>query len=208
MSIEKVMRRVPRQQRSQRRVEIILNAAAELVSEMGYEAMTTSLIAERAETSIGSLYQFFPNKDAVLQALAKRYLGDMRLLTSRLFTPDVEYVPLPVLVDRTINALVEFENTHPGFTLIFNSAGISEDLKAAADSITEAMITDFERVIALKAPAIQVTDRRSSAQIAMSIIKGVLPLTMTKHSEQRDRVIIEFKRALLAYLTALTDATH
>ncbi len=208
MSIEKVMRRVPRQQRSQRRVEIILNAAAELVSEMGYEAMTTSLIAERADTSIGSLYQFFPNKDAVLQALAKRYLGDMRLLTSRLFTPDVEYVPLPVLVDRTINALVEFENTHPGFTLIFNSAGISEDLKAAADSITDAMITDFERVIALKAPVIQVSDRRSSAQIAMSIIKGVLPLTMTKHSEQRDRVIIEFKRALLAYLTALTDAAH
>ncbi len=207
MSIEKVMRRVPRQQRSQRRVEVILNAAAELVSEMGYEAMTTSLIAERADTSIGSLYQFFPNKDAVLQALAKRYLGDMRLLTSRLFTPDVEYVPLPVLVDRTINALVEFENTHPGFTLIFNSAGISEDLKAAADSITEAMITDFERVISLKAPSIHGNDRRSAAQIAMSIIKGVLPLTMIKNSEQRDRVIIEFKRALLSYLSALTDAT-
>ncbi|MFN8531156.1 MAG: TetR/AcrR family transcriptional regulator [Anaerolineae bacterium] len=197
------MRRTPRQQRSQKRVEIILNAAAQLVTEMGYEAMTTSAIAEQAGTSIGSLYQFFPHKDAVLHALAQRYLEEMQHLTSRLFTPDVEYVPLPVLVDRTINALVEFEVTHPGFNLIFNSAWISPELKNAADSITGAMITDFDRVIALKSPNLKTEDRSIAAEVLMSIIKGVLPLTLTGSSQYRARVVAEFKRATLAYMNSL-----
>ncbi|MDX2161573.1 MAG: TetR/AcrR family transcriptional regulator [bacterium] len=203
MSTETSMRRVPRQQRSQKRVEVILRAAAELVTEMGYEAMTTSAIAERAGTSIGSLYQFFPNKDSVLYALAQRYTEEMRSMTSRVFSPDVEYVPTPVLIDRTVNALVDFEYTHPGFNLIFNSAWISQELKFASDGITDAMIEDFDRVIALKSPTLADEHRRVCAETMMGMIKGLLPLTLTDDLPYRGQVIHEFKRALQAYLTAL-----
>jgi len=66
-------RRLPRQQRGERRVAELLDAAAAIIAETGYDAATMSAIALRAHASIGSLYQFFPNKAAITQALRIRY---------------------------------------------------------------------------------------------------------------------------------------
>ena len=68
------LRREPRQARARQRVNIILDAAAAEFAAVGYEAATTNAIARRAGTSIGSLYQFFPNKEAVLEALSSPLL--------------------------------------------------------------------------------------------------------------------------------------
>ena len=78
-SLVRPLRRVPVQGRSVARVQRMLDACAELVDEVGYEGLTTTLLAERAEVAIGSVYQFFPDKRAVVQALTLRnleaYLG-------------------------------------------------------------------------------------------------------------------------------------
>ena len=66
-------RRVPCQQRGERRVAELVEAAESVIAENGYEAATMSAIAERAGASIGSLYQFFPNKAAITQALRTEY---------------------------------------------------------------------------------------------------------------------------------------
>ena len=55
-----LLRRLPQQSRSQQRVTQILEAAAQVFAEVGYEAASTSLIATQAKTSVGSLYRFFP----------------------------------------------------------------------------------------------------------------------------------------------------
>lgn len=68
------LRRVPVQGRSVARVARMLDACAALVDEIGYEALTTTLLAERAGVAIGSIYQFFPDKRAVVQALTLRSL--------------------------------------------------------------------------------------------------------------------------------------
>src|SRR5271154_532489 len=67
-------RKLPTQQRSEATVEAILQAAAQVFERHGYAAGTTNRIAERAGVSIGSLYQYFPNKDAVLVALTERHI--------------------------------------------------------------------------------------------------------------------------------------
>ena len=68
------LRRQPVQQRSAKRVEKMLEACAELIDELGYDGVTTTLIAERAGVAVGSLYQFFPDKRAVVQSLTERNL--------------------------------------------------------------------------------------------------------------------------------------
>ncbi|GAA1033138.1 MULTISPECIES: TetR/AcrR family transcriptional regulator [Amycolatopsis] len=67
-------RKEPRQIRGELTRQRILAAAARVFAEMGYAAGTTNRIAERARVSIGSLYQYYPNKDAILVALASRHL--------------------------------------------------------------------------------------------------------------------------------------
>lgn len=65
-------RKIPRQARSLATVEVILDAAALLLVDEGYEQATTNRIAERAGVSIGSLYQYFPNRESVVAAVARR----------------------------------------------------------------------------------------------------------------------------------------
>ena len=67
-------RKSPRQERSRRTVERILDAAAHVFHEQGYSAATTNDIADEAGVSIGSLYQYFPNKDALLVALTQQHI--------------------------------------------------------------------------------------------------------------------------------------
>lgn len=67
-------RRVPSQERSRKRVDAILDALAELLVERGFDAINTHHVAERANVPVGTLYQFFPNKYALVSALSRRYI--------------------------------------------------------------------------------------------------------------------------------------
>ncbi|MFB4319617.1 TetR/AcrR family transcriptional regulator [Actinomadura sp. 21ATH] len=66
-------RRIPQQDRSRRTVERILDAATRVLSERGYEGASTNRVAEAAGISNGSLYQYFPNKDAIVVAVLDRF---------------------------------------------------------------------------------------------------------------------------------------
>jgi AcrR family transcriptional regulator len=82
------MRRKPQQARSIERVNHILKIADEVFAEMGFEAATTIEIAARAKMSVGSLYRFFPDKAAILKALAGSYLEQLQQVIAQLHTPE------------------------------------------------------------------------------------------------------------------------
>jgi AcrR family transcriptional regulator len=71
-------RKQPRQARARDTVEAILQAATYILHKAGYEAMTTNQIADRAGVNIASLYQYFPNKQAILAELARRHVNEAR----------------------------------------------------------------------------------------------------------------------------------
>ncbi|MBB2487842.1 TetR family transcriptional regulator [Mitsuaria sp. WAJ17] len=70
-------RKIPSQARSRRMVDAILEAAAGVLAERGYAGTSTNLVAERAGVSVGSVYQYFPNKDSLVAALHERHAGQM-----------------------------------------------------------------------------------------------------------------------------------
>ena len=67
-------RKAPKQQRSRATVEAILVATTQVLTEHGYDKTTTNLIAKRAGVSIGSLYQYFPNKESLIAALCEQHI--------------------------------------------------------------------------------------------------------------------------------------
>src|SRR5262245_59304930 len=97
-------RRVPSQDRSKKRALRILDAAASIFAETGYETATTEAIAKAAGTSIGSVYQFFPNKHAIFDAIARRHLERARALFDQLVGPRALDLPWEELLERAIDA--------------------------------------------------------------------------------------------------------
>ena len=92
----------------------MLDACAELVDEVGYEGLTTTLLAERAEVAIGSVYQFFPDKRAIVQALTLR---NMEAYLERLSTAFAEggLAHWWDGVDAAIDEYIDMHRTVPGF---------------------------------------------------------------------------------------------
>jgi len=80
-------RKAPRQARSQATVDAILDATARILVERGHATTNTNLVAERAGVSVGSLYQYFPNKIALIRALHERHAREMTLALEREFRP-------------------------------------------------------------------------------------------------------------------------
>lgn len=202
---EQPYRRTPQQARSQQRVEEILQAASDLLVEKGYEGLSTSAIAGRAGISVGSLYQFFANKEAVLQALAQKYLEKIAVLNGEVFTPDAVYVPTPVLFARTVDILVAFTEQYKGFHQLFTMPWILPELQAVANASTSEMIAEIQKIFMGKAPHLSTEETHVAAQVLMHMIQGVLPLVETADPAQRDAIITEFKRMGAAYLTAVEN---
>src|SRR5215510_716940 len=102
-----------------RRIQLLLDAAAQVFAEVGFEAATTNAIAARAGVSPGTLYQFFPNKDAIGEALAARFGERLRATQADIFVPELATLPLDEMIDRVVDPLVAFYVAHPGFLAMF-----------------------------------------------------------------------------------------
>src|SRR6185369_17163863 len=73
-------RKRPRQDRSRATVDSILEATARVLVKRGFDGLTTNLVAETAGVSVGSLYQYFPNKEALVSALIEKHVEDLTAL--------------------------------------------------------------------------------------------------------------------------------
>src|SRR5476649_1654167 len=113
--------RQPQRQRGHERVASLLDAAAACFVEKGYDAATMTEIAARAGASIGSLYQFFPTKEALAQALLGGYVETLQLRLKKLAasSPDWDGDQLGT---QLIRFLVGFRRRHPAFAVLAESA--------------------------------------------------------------------------------------
>lgn len=109
-------RKAPRQARAQATVEAILRATAHILRTRGWDACNTNAVAKRAGVSIGSLYQYFPSKEALLAALAERHAEEgLAVLVDAVTTARTREVPLSLreTVRHYINAMVSLHAHDP-----------------------------------------------------------------------------------------------
>lgn len=98
------VRKEPVQARARATVDAILQAAAHILVRDGHDALTTNRVAERAGVSIGSLYQYFPNKEALVAALSKKHLDDIEATIEAALAASGRGLAFPDLVRSLIEA--------------------------------------------------------------------------------------------------------
>ncbi|MFB7512283.1 TetR/AcrR family transcriptional regulator [Streptomyces sp. NPDC056144] len=134
------MRRQPQQARSRARVEAILAAADHILCHEGYEALTMRRIAEKSGAPVGSIYQFYADKGAVVDALGERYLTSFATAIDELVERAVAG-ELTDLVGTMVDVYAELFPSQPGGMALWAGRHLSPEL-ARADEASNALIAD------------------------------------------------------------------
>lgn len=168
-------RRRPTQRRSRQTVEAILAAAAQVFEERGYAGGTTNRIAERAGVSIGSLYQYFPDKDAVLVALMERHVREgTGLLTRRMAGFSAPDVPLRASLRNLIASTIEIHSRAPGLhRVLFEEAPKPAELLEFHREV-EHSITALVEQLLRDLPEVQVPDPALSAYMVVHLVEDLV----------------------------------
>lgn len=198
------LRRQPVQQRSAKRVEKMLEACAELVGELGYDGVTTTLIAERAGVAVGSLYQFFPDKRAVVQALTQRNLDYFMTEIGRRLD-EAELAHWYDGADLIFDIYVQMYREVPGFRrLRFGDVvdlrlidGERDNNTVIADGMAGFLSDRFD---------VAFEEIRLPVAVANEIADGILNLAFRRGLFPEDTVIAEAKAVVRSYLSGKTKA--
>ncbi|EKU99924.1 transcriptional regulator [Leptolyngbya sp. PCC 7375] len=201
------MRRQPKQARSQERVQHILDAAEQLFLEVGYESTTTRAIAARAKVSVGSLYQFFPDKKAILKALAIRYMQTQYQRFLDLHTPDTVTLTLRSYVDRMIDVFDQFYTDYPGSRAIFEQLldTITWSAIEKIDDFEYQVINELARFFHTRKPSLSITKCERIAMVITKTITELLWLSLSGDQEFRQELVAETKLLTLSYLQQYLD---
>lgn len=187
------------QGRSVARVQRMLDACAELVDEVGYEGLTTTLLAERAEVAIGSVYQFFPDKRAIVQALALRNMDAYLQSLSDRFATET-FTHWWDAVDGAIDAYIHMHRSVPGFrTLHFGDVVDLHLLDSDRDN--NAVIA--ERLAELLIEQFKLADRgrlRFALQISVEAADALIKLAFRRDTGGDESVLTEAKALIREYL--------
>jgi AcrR family transcriptional regulator len=105
-------RKRPVQERSRQTVKAILQATAQVLVQRGYESTTTGAVAERAGASIGTLYQYFPNKESLVAALVEEHVHEVLSLVEAALARYASE-PLPVLLGAIVRASLDAHQLNP-----------------------------------------------------------------------------------------------
>ena len=205
------MRRQPQQARSQERVRQILDVAEQLFLEIGYESTTTRAIAARAEVSVGSLYQFFPDKEAILKALAIRYMQTQYQRFLDLHTSEAVTLPLHSYVDQMIDVFDRFYTDYPGSRAIFEQLldTITWSAIEKIDDFEYQVVDELARFFHFRKPSLSITKCERVAMVITKTITELLWLSLSGDQGLRQELVAETKLLTLSYLQQyLNEENH
>src|SRR5215813_2953617 len=180
-----------RQDRGKQRMESLLRAAEDVFAEIGYERATTNLIASQASVSPGTLYQFFPNKEALAEALAAQYAQELEALHERVFHGKIAAISLSDLVDATVDPFLDFHRRAPAFEALFLAAAVSPELAGRIQVLHDTVTSRLVALFVQRKPEATREDLHWLAEAAVGIFRGLLPLITPLKGPKRSRAIRE-----------------
>jgi AcrR family transcriptional regulator len=192
--------RLPQQARSRARFDRILDAAAELFVEIGYESVTTDEIAARADTSVGGLYRFFPDKLAVFHALLDRYFHQLRELFATLHTNETMQLPLETYIGQFVDGFDQFVTVNPAFRTVFVQSRLISTTIPISQAFNQEIAQQIAVFFAVRNSALTADQRKLLATISVEVASMLEMLSLTGDRTFQYQVLNETKKLLVIYL--------
>jgi AcrR family transcriptional regulator len=191
-------RKQPRQARARHTVEAIIEASARILEEQGHGGFTTNAVAELAGVSIGTLYQYFPDKDALLGALIAR--------ETTLLVEEAEAASRMTAGHEALDALVEAAVRHqvrrPRLARLLDF----EEARLPLDAGTQVVRSRFTAILAeiLARPDLpKQPDMAAAVGDVAAIIRGMIDAAGERCEHGQEALVARVRRAVFGYLSML-----
>jgi AcrR family transcriptional regulator len=193
------VRNEPVQARSAARLEALLDAAAAIVDEVGYERLTTAMVAERAGASIGTVYRYYPDRIALLRGLSgrsfQRYVasvaGGLDALDSGSWVD---------AVNTAVDAYAQMFRTEPGFRAIRFGDTLDLGPEGAAVANNNLLAREIARTLAERFPASS-DELLFALEVAVEMMDALLYRAFSVDPDGDERFIEEARVVMRDYLT-------
>lgn len=201
------LRARPQQARSQATMERLLQVSGELLEEVGVNGFNTNLLAQRAGVGVRAIYRYFPNKWAILTAMAERvgelergWIGDLRGRPGAVAADDPDGANWRASVDRAVDGYYAAARRHRGYAALRAASLASPELRAIDDRNSRALQRDLAE--GLRELGVAVEDDRLQA-LCLVIIESsarVLDIALQAEPATADLLVGELKRMLVGLL--------
>lgn len=188
----------PQQARSQATLERLFQVSAELLEEVGVHGFNTNLLAERAGVGLRAIYRYFPNKWAILVAMAeqaseleRRWIGDLQNRSE---------ADWRAVLNGAIDGYYAAARGHPGYAALRAASQASPELRAVDDRANRELQSDL--ATALRAMGVTIDDVHLSA-VCLTLIETsnrMLDIALQTPPPLADALVAELKRMLIALL--------
>ena len=165
-------RKRPVQQRSRHTVSAILEATSQVLIQCGYDRTTTGAVAERAGVSIGTLYQYFPNKESLVAALISEHVQDLLTLVETALATNASQ-PLPVLLRAVIRAGLDAHRLNPALHKVLIEQVPREGALADAMGISERLTDMLQADIQQRCPDLPSSQIRLAAFVVETTVEAL-----------------------------------
>jgi len=166
------MRKTPRQARSRATVEAILDAGAQLLGQHGWAKFTTNEVAEVAGASIGTLYQYFPNKFALIDAITRRHFDDVLAV---LRTMDNDAMSLTERIETLVNGMITIHSVNPALhRVLLEEAPSSAALQSAHDAFEAEYLRRYQVLVRPAGGRRHQASDQAAAQVLSAAVAGAI----------------------------------
>jgi AcrR family transcriptional regulator len=195
--------RTPQRRRGRKRVADLMEAGAQIFVEKGYDAATMTEIASRADASIGSLYQFFPSKTLLAEAIHVEALEALAIEMDDLKQTLTGQESAASIADSLIGRLLDFMQEHPALLVMAERRDIDPARKART---RKAMRDQIAGLLALGRPAIASEQLQTMAIVVLAVMRSAMTLLAEKTLASPNQVVAELRRMLHRHLEAAAEA--
>lgn len=186
-------RRLPIQARAKKRHEQILDITAELLVKVGVDELTTILIAKSLDISVGSLYHYFPNKIAILYALAQRWLDEINVALDDIEASIEEPEDLQAFINRCTERVLEVYRRQQGILHLVQAMFSIPELRALDEEHDAYMIKRLSRMFARLGIEAKGKELERRAAIYLEIVHALSLLIIEQNGSQAAKTTQDLK---------------
>ena len=196
------LRNRPRQARSVARVEHLLDVAAAVFEEVGYDEATTNLVAERAKVPVGTLYRWFPDKAALAEALTDRYLATLVTLYEDLLTDLSPEEQIGAFLRRVMARLVAETQNQRALPALLAATMVPGTHASAGTRLRSGLAGYTRGILQLRVPGLDDALVERTAEVMVTLAHLALTAAADQDVARRQVMVTEYIDVMLAYLEA------